>query len=68
MKIEEDGSVTQVTEKEASRVKKSLQELRKWLVTDDDRQTKNRQKLLRNLRVCAFMALILILISPLEKL
>ncbi len=53
--IQEDGSVIQMTEKEASRIKESLQELRKWLVTDDDRQTKNRQKLMRNLRVCEYM-------------
>ena len=53
MQIEEDGSVSEsVTGKQATRIKKTLQEARQWLVTDDDRVTKNRQKLLRNLRVC----------------
>ena len=54
MKIEEDCSVSEsVTAKQATHIKKTLQEVRQWLVTDDDRMTKNRQKLLRNLRVCS---------------
>lgn len=52
IQIERDPSLKQVLEEEAFCVKETLQEVNDWLVTDDDRQTKNRQKLLRNLRVC----------------
>ncbi len=40
-----------MTEKEAYYVQKTLQELRFWLVTTNERERKNRQKLLRNLKV-----------------
>ena len=46
----EKGGVYQ--QKKLDRVKNALVELQSWLfVTDDERETKNRQKLLRNLRV-----------------
>ena len=46
----EEGGVYQ--QKELDRVKNVLVELQSWLfVIDDERETKNRQKLLRNLRV-----------------
>jgi inositol 1,4,5-triphosphate receptor type 1 len=37
--------------KQAIRIRDTLIELREWIVTDDERDTKNNQKLLRNLRV-----------------
>ena len=37
--------------KSANSVIESVKELSNWLITDNARETKNRQKLLRNLRV-----------------
>ena len=41
-----------LTEKQSLRVRTTLTELRRWLVVEDSRATKNQQKLLRNLMVC----------------
>ncbi len=40
-----------LTEKQSARVIGTITELRRTLVTEDARETKNRQKFLRNLRV-----------------
>ena len=48
--IQED-SVIGLTEKQSLRVRTTLTELRRWLVVEDSRATKNQQKLLRNLMV-----------------
>ena len=42
---------TEMKHKQGVRVRETLKDLKKWLVTDKDRDTKNNQKLLRNLRV-----------------
>ena len=42
---------TIVEQKHLGHVKNALAELGDWLVTDNDRETKNNQKLLRNLQV-----------------
>ena len=41
----------ELSQRQAVRVRDTLKDLKKWLVTERDRDTKNNQKLLRNLRV-----------------
>ena len=50
MQIQEDRMVG-LTEKQSARVNDTLTELRRSLVTQSCRETKNQQKYLRNLRV-----------------
>ncbi|XP_019861438.1 PREDICTED: uncharacterized protein LOC100634093 isoform X2 [Amphimedon queenslandica] len=49
----------ELKQKQAVRVRDTLRDLKKWLVADKERNTKNNQKLLRNLRVIEQLAEIL---------
>ncbi|XP_019851941.1 PREDICTED: inositol 1,4,5-trisphosphate receptor type 3-like [Amphimedon queenslandica] len=60
-----DGS--DIKQKQGVRVRESLKDLKKWLVTDRDRDTKNNQKLLRNLRVLEQLAEILKAVEELSS-
>ena len=56
VQIDADGAHPS-TDKAASQVKTALAELSCWLVVDTAREAKDRQKLLRNLRVCNFRSM-----------
>ena len=53
-----------LSQKQSIRVRDTLVELRRWLITDDERDSKNQQKLLRNLRVNQFFTLCPVFFFP----